>query len=321
MISWINVKGLNNRFDYDLDFNSGLNLLTAESGGGKTTLLKLIWYLTSGNIHRVIREIPLASVEIGTTQFDLSVKPVKDKIKLEWQFDSEERKFETMSLEQGDSPLYELNKKIANATPSSLFLSTFRRLEGGFTAEPTTRILKQALAEFSAALSSDRHKFITSISTHDIVELLTQKYCALAKLEHSNWVDDRHKFEDLRHRWSDLEIEILGYYTMKYPGGIRISKEIILGVKDEKQEALLSTKLSSGEKQYLGFLCCAAFSESGIFFIDEPELSLHVDLQRILIESFKKLAKEKQFFIATHTPFIYSRYPESEIQLDRQLKR
>ena len=320
MISWIDVKGLNNQFDYNLDFNSSVNILTSESGVGKTTLLKLIWYLTSGNIHRVIREIPLMSVRIGTTQFDLFMEPVNDEVRLEWQFDNEEQKSEeTVSLNQEDSLLYKLNEEIAKAMPNSLFFPTFRRIEGGFTAEPTTKILQQALAQFSEALSSDRHKFISALSTHDIVELLTEKHTLLYKIP-DNQIDNQDKLNDLRQRWSALNKEVRDYYWQKYPGGIHISEKIILGAADQEQEAMPSTKLSSGEKQYLGFLCLTTFSESETFFIDEPELSLHVDSQRILTENLKKLSKGKQFFIATHTPFIFARYPESEISLDK-LKR
>ena len=37
-----------------------------------------------------------------------------------------------------------------------------------------------------------------------------------------------------------------------------------------------------GEKQMLSFLCYNAFANQTCIFIDEPEISLHVDWQRIL---------------------------------------
>jgi len=43
------ISGLhqNRNLDFDLDFNEDINILT---GSGKTTVLKLIWYLTSENL-------------------------------------------------------------------------------------------------------------------------------------------------------------------------------------------------------------------------------------------------------------------------------
>lgn len=74
-------------------------------------------------------------------------------------------------------------------------------------------------------------------------------------------------------------------------------------------------KLSAGEKQMLSFLCYNTFSKNKIIFIDEPELSLHPDWQRLLIPTLLKQGGNNQFFIATHSPFIYAKYPDKELVL------
>ena len=65
----------------------------------------------------------------------------------------------------------------------------------------------------------------------------------------------------------------------------------------------------------LSFLCYNAFSENTPIFIDEPELSLHVDWQRLLLPTLLEQGAGNQFFIATHSPFVYSKYPDKEILL------
>ena len=65
----------------------------------------------------------------------------------------------------------------------------------------------------------------------------------------------------------------------------------------------------------LSFLCYNAFSENAAIFIDEPELSLHVDWQRLLLPTLLEQGTGNQFFIATHSPFIYAKYPDKEIPL------
>ena len=94
--------------------------------------------------------------------------------------------------------------------------------------------------------------------------------------------------------------------------GIRLNEEITLG---DENGAIEADKLSAGEKQMLSFLCYNAFSENAAIFIDEPELSLHVDWQRLLLPTLLEQETGNQFFVATHSPFIYAKYPDKEILL------
>ena len=123
---------------------------------------------------------------------------------------------------------------------------------------------------------------------------------------------------------SELTQSILQYQAIRVSGrsardegadGITLGKELGETALDTVEEAIASDKLSSGEKQMLSFLCYNAFSENTAIFIDEPELSLHVDWQRILLPTLLEQGTGNQFFIATHSPFIYAKYPDKEIPL------
>lgn len=67
-------------------------------------------------------------------------------------------------------------------------------------------------------------------------------------------------------------------------------------------------KMSSGEKQIVIFFAYLIFEvnskQSGIFIIDEPELSLHVSWQRKFAKSIIKAAPNLQLIFATHSPEI-----------------
>jgi predicted ATPase len=80
-------------------------------------------------------------------------------------------------------------------------------------------------------------------------------------------------------------------------------------------DAISSDKLSAGEKQMLSFLCYNTFTEKSTIFIDEPELSLHPDWQRTLVPTLLEQGNNNQFFMATHSPFIYAKFPDKEIML------
>lgn len=80
--------------------------------------------------------------------------------------------------------------------------------------------------------------------------------------------------------------------------------------------AVNSELMSAGEKQMLSFISYNAFYQDAIVIIDEPELSLHVDWQRQLLPILLNQQTSNQFVVATHSPFIYSKYPDKELRLD-----
>lgn len=72
------------------------------------------------------------------------------------------------------------------------------------------------------------------------------------------------------------------------------------------KQKITTNQLSSGEKQMLLILLKTLLQNEKptIFFMDEPELSLHTDWQEKLIENIRKLNSNAQIIIATHSPSI-----------------
>lgn len=67
--------------------------------------------------------------------------------------------------------------------------------------------------------------------------------------------------------------------------------------------------LSSGEKHLIAILghLCTSTSDSSVFIADEPELSLHLEWQRKILPTIKKLSPNIQVIVATHSPAIISK--------------
>ena len=360
MIKRLSVRGLNHRIDADLEFNEDLNIITGRNGSGKTTLLKLLWYLISGNLERILPEIPFQSVSIETDSFSLSIAKVEpDKIRTIAQFRGEQERVTGGAVENADEIFENLNRRIARATKKSLFFPTFRRIEGGFSSLSDTELpdmltpsapgmLRFSVKRFSSEISTNGHRFIASISTNDIGELLTQKYAdinaEINDLQSRVLEDISKRIQDatsvlteiqqvaeardrLRRPFvalSDLTSSILQHQAIRVSGrdlqgeagdGITLGGGTDGAFPEAAKEAIASDKLSAGEKQMLSFLCYNAFSEETAIFIDEPELSLHVDWQRLLLPTLLEQGSGNQFFIATHSPFIYAKYPDKEILL------
>jgi predicted ATPase len=73
---------------------------------------------------------------------------------------------------------------------------------------------------------------------------------------------------------------------------------------DQMGEILVPYQLSSGEKQVLAILLTVLVEneEPYVLFMDEPEVSLHVEWQERLVELILKLNPKVQIILTTHSP-------------------
>lgn len=114
--------------------------------------------------------------------------------------------------------------------------------------------------------------------------------------------------------FSDYEIEANKYFNPRK--SFKINEDGQFSVKSNDRQVNLYD-LSSGEKHILTILGKAALSrrEGTVFIADEPELSLHLDWQRIILPSIIKLSPKSQIIVATHSPSINAK-GSTEIDLE-----
>lgn len=331
MVEYMEIRGLNGKNSFlKLDFNKDLTILTGKNGCGKTTVMKMLWYALSNNIEKLIREINFEELAFYTNKHEVKI------IRKEGSILVDEEGIQTV-YDESDF-LRMRNICIHSVKCNSIYFPTFRRIEGGYSDE--RRLfddLSDSLDRISKQLSNGNHKFVTSISTIDIENLVRDE--ALSKWRQSSKIQSdtmnnvreliqnkQKNKEDLFDQIqkeitnADIQSDILLKPFMELEETIKsIYKEkgIDLSVlKFGSNNMIPSDKLSAGEKQMLSFLCYNMFSHECTIIIDEPELSLHPDWQRKLMPTLLKQNKDNQFIIATHSPFIYSQYPDKEIEMD-----
>jgi energy-coupling factor transporter ATP-binding protein EcfA2 len=78
-------------------------------------------------------------------------------------------------------------------------------------------------------------------------------------------------------------------------------------------ELIPASALSSGEKHLLKLLLSAMRAGSHTIIIDEPELSLHIDWQKKLIETIRLVNPNCQLIVASHSPEIMADVPDEKI--------
>ena len=419
-IKKLEIKGLHgNSEPLILNFNSDLNILSGRNGAGKTTILKLMWYLISGNFDKAVAEIKFDAVELETDIYNLLIKidfnnknnPFKSDLKLKKNnvlknFEADEELARLIKTKKTEDITWYLTQYIE----SSFFMPTFRMIEGGFTTEKYDikhDIIKEfyldinkdnnytdtefALKKISSNLSKQKHKFFTSISAKDIDTFLVKKYAEIMKKvnflqsESLNLYtkklslmakkdlikpENQEVFKSLNKKIELLETEIntlnkpldkiksaitdfMPSFDIEFDEKIYfIPKNNIVDdsfedpilqysfdndvepnfdfddfddfdfddfdfdINEDRENSLTINNLSAGEKQLLTFVAYNIFHNDTIFFIDEPELSLHIDWQSKLFSLLKEQNSTNQFIISTHSPFIYSLFPDKELIID-----
>lgn len=119
---------------------------------------------------------------------------------------------------------------------------------------------------------------------------------------------------ELTKSFRDYQAEVNSYFNPRK--SFSINEDGIFSISSNKRRVELAD-LSSGEKHILTILGKAALSrqEGAVFIADEPELSLHLDWQRMILPSIISLSPKSQIIVATHSPAIISK-EATEIDLE-----
>lgn len=343
MIKSLVVKGLWGRYDYDLQFNEDVNIFTGSNGTGKTTLLKMLWYVYSGNYEQLATEIAFRELVIvnenSAIEIDRSVVGHHDEFGTIYE---QVIRITSTDLLNNKSITFQTTDKKGRVRASfenalkkyigaSYFFPTFRRLEGGFSLQESTDLIN-ALRNFTVKMSKDRNKFISSSDSEDVKALINEMSSNIRLKQeaiNADFMDfiskgfnvniSLHAIEEIiqeeidRKEKAEAEvkepIENLSKYVDKFfwEKSIKISENLKLGRHENEIEI---ENLSAGEKNLLSFLVYATSMKEGVMFIDEPELNLHIEWQRELVATLRDIAPNVQLFMASHSPGIYAGYSD-----------
>lgn len=204
MIKKIQITGLHGSKNHTLDLFEDFSLITGRNGAGKTSVLKLAWYLISGNIERTVREVAFERAVVTTDSVEVEVEvdgvDHRAEVRIVATFSgSASKDFEDVSLSfpRADwgrrlPEIDAVNEKVARASGTSFFFPTFRRIEGGFAATrsrgfPHRRsansydALIGALEDYAENLSVFDHHFVSSLSIGDVQALLAERFAESAR--------------------------------------------------------------------------------------------------------------------------------------------
>lgn len=163
-----------------------------------------------------------------------------------------------------------------------------RQLRESKNTESAKKIYQEAVTDFNTsyfsliAMANFNDRFLSI--TEDVEHMQLEKF-------------------ELTKSFRDYEKEINSYLAPRK--AFSITEDGMFRVRSKQRKIELSD-LSSGEKHIVTILGKAALSrkDGAVFIADEPELSLHLDWQRMILPSIIKLSPKSQIIVATHSPAI-----------------
>jgi len=342
-INKISVDGLLSEYDVEWNLED-VNVLVGKNGSGKTSLFKIIKFalLELNNHdkdqqnHKLFNKFKKIKVELNNgkhviievTENDeenkmidviktiLSHKNIKNS--LNKNMDKESMQLLEDLVKQKDEPISnnishnkkskevlilsrsqlitEKQKNILEENVSIEFISTFDMLL--LSREQHDKYSNQFYSELDVIISDEQNKLRENIlslknqSTNEYKESIKQKKETVLSVIENN------KLSQI----NILKKELNLFFN---PEGKSIEINDSGNLVFRKGKILRD--LSSGEKQLILILLKTlnnSLFKPCIIFMDEPEISLHVSWQKQLISSLKRIARQSQIIVVSHSPAV-----------------
>ncbi len=316
-IEKVEISGLWNEFDIVWNLNPDVNILAGINGSGKTTILDCIsGLILIGTIDKSHLGL-LNKVELffdNKKHLSYEYIKVKDTIRnIERQAKSGNLKYKEIlsDLKEREGNDYKKIKSIEIENHKTSFKDL-----GMTLADISKEIIIDVISTFDNSIkSSEAVKKLSGDEVRTeldwVIYHLQNKYVdyQLNISKRKDIIIDttpnniKEEFEKIKYpqtRFLEI-VDNLFAQTGKEINKNKNQIEFLLGDKE-----ITPYQLSSGEKQLLIILLTVLIQDNkpSILFMDEPEISLHIDWQQEIIKYIRELNPNVQVIIATHSPAI-----------------
>lgn len=287
-IKKVEIKSLWGRFDLEWNLNRDVNILAGINGSGKTTLLEMIW-----------------NTSLYPDRLYSSYNKIINEIRVE--LDNGEHIVENLKNKKFGQDVIFGEDKI-NTRWLSLPVDKVSTFEQPIRKEKEAQLLSME-ENSSVKTDLDWELYQTQNAYKDYLITLGKKIEQEFKAgsKHENVIAQI--YENL-----NLFKSIVNDFFAESDKIIDEESNTI-SFLNWKKEPISSHQLSSGEKQLLIILLKVLVQDnkSAVMFMDEPEISLHVDWQESLISKILALNPNVQLIIATHSPSLIMEGYEDKI--------
>ena len=305
----IDIKSLWNRFDLSWTLHPDVNILSGINGSGKSTILNCVAALIAIGTLPDELEALIQSVDIT---FDngkcISFEHINDTIKnLELKAKTSSKYKNIVShLKEVEGSNYKTIKEVAFGITSFddpkvqltelhnvleiNIISTFDNPIPEFGSRP----------DESVRTELDRDIFRLQKQYLDYQLNIGKKAFEIVTQNNGHSQEDVLKVKQTQERF----LEILDLLFKDTGKKINRKNNEITFINGNNE--ITAYQLSSGEKQILVILLTTLVQDNkpSIIFMDEPEISLHFDWQKKLIQYIREINPNAQIILATHSPAV-----------------
>lgn len=255
-------------------------VIIGENGSGKTTLLKCI-YDSFDIQERDYKQITDTTIELTPALYTTSVKLEENEVGMLYH----DIVFETGKLPNEPKVVYmpaEINFEKVNKVDNTFNFSTY--FQNIVDQNMTQNIPSLIATKINKEIFKNRNKTIG-----EVIDKVCNEINAIFSV-------------------MDLDVKLVG---LSEDNDTRPIFRNTLGKEFD------ITGLSSGEKQLFLRALALKFLEvnNSVILIDEPEISLHPQWQRKIIDVYKSIGNNNQLIIATHSPHIVGSVKVDELRV------
>lgn len=320
-ITDVNISGLWGCYSIEWKLNKDVTILSGINGSGKSTILRAIATVLQNkplndNLSAKLRKIDIffdsgekLSQEVFVEDIDMMEQRARNDESLSMALRAVREKHKE-SLASGQAAIISrqhVTLKDKHGNPMDIeeflkslhidFISTFdcppaRHKDPG---KYLTYLVNSSYSELDRHLDTivDRYRSYQIELSSRMAQMMSE-------------VDTKEKFDDIK----KLSFKRTTLYNtmdeMLRESGKRINREKgdVEFIFNSDNSSHSYRDLSAGEKQLLLILLTVFMQEDNkaILIMDEPEISLHVDWQRQLIDIIRKLNSDCQIIVSTHSP-------------------
>lgn len=307
-IKKIEIKGFFGKGDFEWELDPVVNILGGKNGSGKSTIFKFCYALLSGD------SIPDAYEKEIEKVFKEMILTFSNDWKLKWNPDIEGNTV-VLKVDGGRTMPFRRSYTIVDETGKERKFTELQDLINVY--------LINSFEQHAAKVSQYEQQpktlplddpTVLDLMIKDQISIRNQK--AIEELMDSQDVDDTKRLESKRA--FNMIYSSLKQFLQEYDSPFKSSFEF-----SKNGEKFGYEHLSMGEKQILLLMLMVGNTNSQpcIFFMDEPDLSMHIDWKEILIKELHKLNPNMQIIVSTHAPSVITGWKDRVEEVSHLIKK
>lgn len=302
-IKKIRIQSLYGELDFNWEFDDKVNILAGINGSYKTTLLNIIKRVTN---HEDIG-YPVSLVEANYTD-DIKLTYIRREKNIKSILDDPTTNRVIIEMLQKEHPDWVAGDDAQNIQLAIISYieerngkklekkdyEAVKRLDYVNTFDVSSEMDKESVLNSQLRRLQEMYAYYLS----DLAKQISDK----VKLDGSVSKEQMNAINHDRDEFIHIINEMF-----KETGKVLLESESNLVFMKDGDRRIQLNNLSAGEKQLLIILLTTLLQkrQEYIMVLDEPEISMHIDMQYTLIDNLLKLNPNVQLIVSTHSPSIF----------------